>query len=87
MNLKSLSIVNQMCIGIGVCFALSSISLLSEGFGHLLFFLPISIMSFLVGFTQNEKVAKIFLILGISISIIWLIYSLDSCYSMANHCD
>ena len=48
---------------LGVCFTLSSLSLLSEGLGHLRWFLPGAAANLAVGAFASERIARIFLAL------------------------
>jgi hypothetical protein len=50
-------------VALGGCFTLSCISLLSEGFEHLLFFLPLAALNVVVGVFASERVARVVLVL------------------------
>jgi hypothetical protein len=50
-------------VALGGCFTLSSVSLLSEGFDHLPFFLPLAALNIVFGVFASERVARVVLIL------------------------
>ena len=52
-------------VALGGCFALSCITLLGDGFGHLRFFLPLAALNFAVGAFASERVARVVFIIEI----------------------
>jgi hypothetical protein len=52
-------------VALGGCFTLSSISLLGDGFEHLLIFLPLAALNIVVGVFASERVARVVFFLEI----------------------
>ena len=48
---------------LGVCFTLSSLSLLSEGLNHLRFFVPGAAVNLIVGAFASERIARAVLVI------------------------